>query len=248
MERYPKLTKAPIKEALIDLRVKLSSDFDVKRINSVYEKINEKYTEKQEQRHSQVHFELKPGSGSVESVPLKITGYRYISKNKDEIFQARLDGFTYNRLPPYLSWEEFRNEANRLWLLYKEATLPEAITRVDLRYINNLNIPMPVIDFADYLTVPPVLPAGLPQGLNGFLIRLNVHVPELEANAIITQALEPMPADKPKLPVILDIDVIKDGTAGIEEREVWNLLEKMRHFKNEIFFKFITEKLKEIYI
>ena len=126
--------------------------------------------------------------------------------------------------------------------------LPEAITRVALRYINNLNIPMPVIDFADYLAAPPVLPEGLPQGVNSFLIRLNVHVPELEANAIITQALEPMPVEMSKLPVILDIDVIKERTAGIEEREAWNLLEKMRNFKNQIFFGFITEKLKEIYI
>jgi uncharacterized protein (TIGR04255 family) len=248
LEEYPKLTKAPIKEALIDLRVKLPSDFDVKRVDSVYEKVNEKYPERQEQRHSQLHFALKPGSELVQSVPSRITGYRYISKNKNEIFQARLDGFTYNRLPPYLSWEEFRNEANRLWLLFKETVLPEAITRVALRYINNLNIPMPIIDFADYLTAPPVLPEGLPQGLNSFLIRLNVHVPELEANAIITQALEPMPVEMAKLPVILDIEVIKERTAGIEEREAWNLLEKMRNFKNEIFFRFITEKLKEIYI
>jgi uncharacterized protein (TIGR04255 family) len=51
-----------------------------------------------------------------------------------------------------------------------------------------------------------------------------------------------------KLPIILDIEVIKERTAGIEERETWNLLEKMRNFKNEIFFRFITEKLKEIYI
>ena len=248
MEGYPKLSKAPIREALIDLRVKLPSDCDVKRIDSLYEKVNEKYPEKREQRQSQLHFELKPSSELVQSVPLKITGYHYVSKNKDKIFQARLDGFTYNRLSPYSSWEEFRNEANRLWLLYKEATLPEAITRVALRYINNLNIPMPVIDFADYLAVPPVLPEGLPQGINSFLIRLNIHVPELEANAIITQAFEPMPVEVPKLPVILDIDVIKEQTAGIEEREAWNLLEKMRNFKNEIFFRFITDKLKEIYI
>lgn len=100
MEGYPKLSKAPIREALIDLRVKLPSDCDVKRIDSLYEKVNEKYPEKREQRQSQLHFELKPSSELVQSVPLKITGYHYVSKNKDEIFQARLDGFTYNRLSP----------------------------------------------------------------------------------------------------------------------------------------------------
>jgi uncharacterized protein (TIGR04255 family) len=66
LERYPKLSKAPIREALIDLRVKLPSDCDVKRIYSLYEKVNEKYPEKQEQRQSQLHFELKPSLDSHE--------------------------------------------------------------------------------------------------------------------------------------------------------------------------------------
>jgi len=241
------LTKAPIKEALIDIRVKLSSDFDVKKIDSIYEKIKETYPGKQEQTVSQVQIERQLGKESFKSLT-KINGYRYLSINKDKIFQARLDGFTFNRLPPYTIWEELRNEAKRLWLLYRDATSPEIITRVALRYINNLNIPTS-IDFGDYLMAPPVLPEGLPQGLNGFLIRLNVHIPELEANAIITQALEPMPLKSDKIPVILDIDVFKEKTEapGIEEGEAWNLLERMRHFKNEVFFKFITEKLKEIY-
>lgn len=248
LEGYPRLTKAPIKEALIDIRVKLSNDFDVKKIDSVYEKIKETYPDKQEQTVSQVQFQKQPDKESFKSFT-KINGYRYISISKDKIFQARLAGFTFNRLPPYTNWEELRNEARRLWLLYREVTSPEIITRVALRYINNLNIPMPIIDFGDYLAAPPVLPEGLPQGLNSFLIRLNIHVPELEANAIITQALEPMPVEPTKIPVILDIDVFKEKTegTGIEEGEAWDLLEKMRHFKNEVFFKFITGKLKEIY-
>jgi len=247
LEGHPTLTKAPIKEALIDIRVKLSSDFDVKKIDSIYEKIKETYPGKEEQTVSQIQLERQPGKESFKSFT-KINGYRYLSINKDKIFQARLDGFTFNRLPPYTIWEELRNEAKRLWLLYKDATSPEVITRVALRYINNLNIPMSM-DFGDYLMAPPALPEGLPQGLDGFLIRLNVHIPELEANAIITQALEPMPVKSDKIPVILDIDVFKEKTEapGIEEGETWNLLERMRHFKNEVFFKFITEKLKEIY-
>jgi len=247
LEGHPTLTKAPIKEALIDIRVKLSSDFDVKKIDSIYEKIKETYPGKEEQTVSQIQLERQPGKESFKSFT-KINGYRYLSTNKDKIFQARLDGFTFNRLPPYTIWEELRNEAKRLWLLYKDATSPEVITRVALRYINNLNIPMSM-DFGDYLMAPPALPEGLPQGLDGFLIRLNVHIPELEANAIITQALEPMPVKSDKIPVILDIDVFKEKTEapGIEEGEAWSLLERMRHFKNEVFFKFITEKLKEIY-
>lgn len=245
LENYQVLKKAPITEVLIDIRVKLLSEIDVKGIDSIYESIKKEYPEKQEQRMSQIQFELKAGEDLVKPVSTKIIGYRYISSDKRQIFQARLDGFTFSRLHPYIHWEELRNEAYRLWLLYKEITRPDLITRVALRYINNLNIPLPMRDFSDYLTAPPVVPEGLPQGVSHFLTRIVIHEPSIGANAIITQALEQVVGEA--APVILDIDVSKLRPEGIEEKDAWDTIEKLRHFKNQIFFKSITNKLKEMY-
>ncbi len=50
MAEYQVLRRAPISEALIDIRVKLSSKIDVKQIDSIYESIKPDYPEKQEQR------------------------------------------------------------------------------------------------------------------------------------------------------------------------------------------------------
>lgn len=245
MEEYQVLKKAPITEALIDIRVKLQPEIDVKDIDSIHEPIKKEYPEKQDQRMSQIQFELKAGEDLVKPVSTKIIGYRYISSDKKQIFQARLDGFTFSRLHPYTNWEELRNEAHRLWLLYKEITRPDLITRVALRYINNLNISLPMRDFSDYLTAPPVVPEGLPQGVSSFLTRIVIHEPSIGANAIITQALEPVVGEV--APVILDIDVFKLRPEGMEEKEAWDAIEKLRHFKNQIFFKSITHKLKEMY-
>ena len=156
-----------------------------------------------------------------------------------------MDGFTFSRLHPYIKWEELRNEAHRLWLLYKDITCPDSITRVALRYINNLNIPLPIRDFDAYLTAPPIVPEGLPQGVSSFLTRVVIHEPSIGANAIITQALEQVVGEV--APVILDIDVFKLRPEGIEEKDAWDTLEKLRHFKNKIFFKSITNKLKEMF-
>jgi uncharacterized protein (TIGR04255 family) len=251
LKLYPTLSKPPIKEALIDIRVKLSNDFDVYHLKDLDERIRDGYPMKQEQRFTRVEFQLKPDVEPVEPPQpgqsiAKLNGFRYFSQSKDKIFQARLDGFTFNKLPQYTTWEELKDEAKRLWLLYKEVASPEVITRVALRYINNLNIPGPIRDFGDYLTVPPTMPDNLPQGLNSFLIRMNAYVPDFEGNAIITQALEPMPFEPSKVPVILDIDVFKEKV-GLDESEAWELLETLRHFKNEVFFGFITDKLKEVY-
>jgi uncharacterized protein (TIGR04255 family) len=244
LENYPILKNAPITEALIDIRVKLPSDFNVKNISSIYESIKNQYPEKQERINSKVKFEPK-AEEIVKASSLIIDGYRYVSSDKKQIMQVRLDGFTFSRLHPYIKWEELRDEAHRLWQLYKNITSPESITRVAVRYINNLKIPMPIKDFDEYLTAPPTVPEGLPQGVSSFLTRTVIHEPSFGANAIITQALEQVVIDV--APVILDIDVFKLESKGIVEKDAWEIIEKLRHFKNKIFFSSITDNLKEMY-
>jgi len=244
LTEYEVLRRAPVTEALIDIRVKLTPDTDVRQIDSIYESIKNEYPHKQEQRISQVQVEQKPGEGIVKS-STKINGYRYISSDKKRIVQARLDGFTFSRLHPYITWADLRSEVYKLWLQYKKVATPVLITRVALRYINNLNIPMPIRDFSDFLTAPPTVPDGLPQGVGSFLTRVIIHETSIGANGIITQALEQVVTDF--APIILDIDVFKLQPEGINEEEAWDAIEKLRNFKNQIFFKSITNKLKEMY-
>lgn len=244
MTEYPILKNAPITEALIDIRVKLPSKFEAEKIRSIYDSIKTLYPEEQEQKVSEVKLEPKAG-GLVKSSGAKIHGYRYISSDKKQILQTRLDGFTFSRLHPYIKWEDLRDEAFKLWELYKDITSPESITRVAVRYINNLNIPMPIRDFEDYLTAPPIVPSELPQRISSFLTRFVIPDPSIGANAIITQALEQLDTDT--APIILDIDVFKFQPKGIEEKDAWETIEKLRHFKNKVFFNSITDSLKETY-
>ncbi len=244
MEQYPILRNAPITEALIDIRVKLPPQADAKKIDSMYESIKGQYPKKQEQRMSEIKIELKPGEELAKQLT-KINGFRYLSSDEKEIAQARLDGFTFNKLFPYTKWEDLRNEAHRLWLIYREIACPDLVTRVALRYINNLKIPMPIKDFDEYLASPPRVPEELPQGVSGFLTRIVIHEPSVEANAVITQALESVVGEV--VPIILDIDVFKLGAEGMKEDDIWSTLENLRIFKNRIFFASITEKLKEMF-
>jgi uncharacterized protein (TIGR04255 family) len=245
LEEYKILKNAPITEALIDIRVKLSANFDVQKIDSLYESIKEQYPHKETQRISKVEIETK--EEKVKPISHKINGYRYFSSDKKQVIQARMDGFTFSRLHPYIKWEDLRDEAYRLWLLYKDITSPEMRIRVALRYINNLKIPLPIKDFGDYLTAPPIVPEGLSQLVPSFLTRITFFEPALNAYAIITQALEPLPSEVKHAPIILDIDMFRYRQEGIEEKDAWETIEKLRHHKNKIFFKSITNKLKEMY-
>jgi uncharacterized protein (TIGR04255 family) len=243
LEQYPILRNAPITEALIDIRVKLPPQSDVKKIDSMHDLIKNQYPKKQEQRMSEIKVELKPGEETAKQLT-KINGFRFLSSDEKQIVQARMDGFTFNKLFPYTKWEDLRNEARRLWLIYREIACPDLVTRVALRYINNLKIPMPIKDFDEYLVSPPGVPEELPQGVSSFLSRVVIHEPSVEANAIITQALESVVGEV--VPIILDIDVFKLRPEGIEEDGIWSTLENLRIFKNRIFFASITKKLKEM--
>jgi uncharacterized protein (TIGR04255 family) len=246
MAKYTHLEKAPITEALIDIRVKIREDLTVEQLESIYNSISGQYPDKKARHKWEGKFEFKKGEPLVSSGTETIDGYFFTSTDQKQIFQARLDGFTFSRLQPYETWENLRDEAHKLWQKYREVTSPE-ITRVALRYINKMEIPLSSKDFSEYLTASPIVPEGLPQGVSSFLTRVVIHEPEIDASAIITQALEQV-INPNSIPIILDIDVFRQKSEGISEEDAWKILEKLRHFKNKIFFESITEKTKEIFL
>lgn len=77
-------------------------------------------------------------------------------------------------------------------------------------------------------------------------MQIVIQNPEMQATAIITQTME-KPAENRRLPLILDIDVFKETVYVDNKEEIWNDFEKLRIFKNEIFFNSITEKTKELF-
>lgn len=246
MAKYTHLENAPITEALIDIRVKMREDLTVEQLESIYNSISGQYPDKKVRHKWEGKFEFKKGELPVSLGTETIDGYIFTSTDQKQIFQARLDGFTFSRLKPYETWERLRDEAYRLWQKYREVVSPE-ITRVALRYINKMEFPLPIKDFSDYLTAAPIVPEGLPQGVSSFLTRVVIHEPSIDAAAIITQALEQV-VNPNLVPLILDIDVFKQKSEGISEKDAWDTLEKLRHFKNKIFFESITEKAKEIFL
>jgi len=236
------LDKAPITEALVDIRVKLGPETDLSTLQSVCALVAKEYPEKLERIRLESKIEFKTMKSETTS---GVDGYLCISSDKKQVVHVRLDGFTFSRLTPYETWEDLRNVAHRLWQLYVGATSPELVTRVALRYLNRLEIPLPIRDFSDYLTAPPTIPQNLPQGLISFLTRNVIREPSLDFAAIISQSLEPVEASN-VVPVILDIDVFREVQHSVGATEIWETIDQLRGFKNKIFFESITEKTVEL--
>jgi uncharacterized protein (TIGR04255 family) len=177
----------------------------------------------------------------------KQIGYKYVSQDGKQVVQARLNGFAFSRLKPYESWKEFRAEAMELWGHYSKIAQPERITRVGLRYINRIEIPLPLDDFADYILTRPEIPKGVPQGISQFFMQLALPVPETQGMVVINQTIEKVPEDAKTLPLIFDIDAYKEGDIAVDSGGLDSLLSSLRELKNQVFFTSLTERAKELF-
>jgi len=257
---FPRLTKAPIVEAIIDLRVRLPSEFDIARFKTLHSQFQTDYPKVEDQKVVEHKFEHAPGKQTSHSVQDHgIQGYLFRSADDANVVQFRRNGFTFNRLKPYTSWEQVFPEATRFWKLYVETCRPIEISRIAVRYINRLMLPGPHLDYSDYLSAPPALPGSAtssltrlhpemstgPRFVSGFVSRVVINDPDAHITAAVVQALEP-PSEDRYIPVILDIDVFQQNVSNLDAVAVLNRFGKLRDIKNRVFFGSITDKTFEM--
>lgn len=186
-QRY--YTGAPITEALIDLRVDSISEVMLSTLKGLQYSIESDYSVCEDM--FTVQGQIQAGSTVAASASQTPIGYRFLSGDGKQILQARLDGFTFSRLAPYGKWEAFRDEARRLWELYRAVTNPTRVDCVAVRYINRLDLPLPLSDFKDYLRTVPEVSPDLPQGLSDYFMQLQLPQEDLEGMLIVNEVIIP---------------------------------------------------------
>lgn len=238
---YP---KAPITEAVIDLRVELPQGVSANSLDQVHKGEETSYSivEPLMSNFGQMVFGQQ-ASASASSSPM---GFLFRSADKKQIYQARLDGFTMSRLAPYGRWEEFRSEGRRLWNSYRTVAQPSKVVRAAVRYINRINIPLPVNDFGDYLRTAPQVSTDLPQGLSGYFMQLMLPLPDIKGYALINETIIE-PASPNVVSIVLDIDIFRTDDLPSAENDLWALLEQFRHVKNNVFEACITDKTRGLF-
>lgn len=248
MYKHETFPRAPITEALIDIRVSPPEDISFDQLEQFAATVSERFPTKEErfQRISGIRFERDAPFEVIEDKSEKM-GFILFSESRDKAVQARTDGFTLSKLKPYESWHALRDEARELWALYRELVAPGKVVRLAARYINRIEIPIPISDFKDYiLTVPEIAPE-VPQGITEFFFRVTIPKPEIDAIAIINSTMQPPTEDGKVLPYILDIDVARNVEIKPDSKKIWDILEDIRNYKNEIFFNSITERTKKMF-
>ena len=239
-------SKAPITEALIDLRIVPLDESNLISLRSLQDNLAEDYTLSEEINLAQGQFQ-QTGSTVTATATQSPLGYRFINSDKTQVFQACLDGFTLSHLEPYKNWDTLRNEAKRLWELYSQAVHPQSVERSSVRYINRLDLPLDAshtLDFKDYLRTVPEVSDGMIQGLNGFFMQIQIPQTDLGAILLLNEGIIPT-SQEGYVSVLLDIDLSYDANFT-SDANIWNTLDNLRLRKNEIFEACITDKLREL--
>ena len=244
--KFPNLPGAPIREAVIDFRVELHAETTLKDLGAFPEGLDVQFPKRHERRSLQAQIEILKDAGSRIATPAeRPDGYIFTAAEERFVVQARLDGFTLSRLPPYHDGDTFQIQARTFWDRYREIARPERVTRIAVRNINVIQI-TPGLDLQTYILTGPEIARSLPQTMLNFFMRLVVP-DESGAVAVITETFGETDLDSNLIPLVFDIDASINVDLAPDSPELWKVLASLRAFKNRIFFNSLTPKALEAY-
>ena len=240
------LARPPIVEALVDLRATIPGDPTV--FTGLADELKDEFPTMEERRDFEAKIEVK--DGRLVSPRVETSGFggvRLVSPDRKTCAQFRPDGFTLNNMTTYMGGDQLLAQALTLWEMLVERTAPEAVSRVGLRYINRLELPLKRGDtFTRYLTSPPSLPEGAPTHVSQFLSRIVGHDEERQATAVVIQQLK-LPEEGKPVAITVDVDVFRLGDFPVDSSSLRETLDSLRKLKNETFFALLTDETVSFY-
>jgi uncharacterized protein (TIGR04255 family) len=192
---------------------------------------------------------MREGAPQAIAAPPRDLALLCRSEDGLDIVQARIDGFSANRLRPYQDWAALKQLAEQYWPVYQRLAQPAEILRIGLRYINQFELPVakaPLRDeeLARYLAWCPAVikPLGSEKP-EDFFVQLALR-PSPQVQGVVT-LMTNAPASPTGVPFVFDIGFTSSGPWPANSREIWEALDGLRALKNEVFFSSITDELKE---
>lgn len=239
-----RLDNPPIIEAVLDIDCEFSSPLDLKEIEpNARKELAKNYPKLKHQFFQEHKFEAVPNEPPKLSVIDGLQSLQFVHKEDKQIVQFRTLGFTFNRLSPYSSLDNYLPQIKTGWTAFVRLSAPERIRQVRLRYINRILLPIGEggVDFDAYLYNAPKSPDPNRLSLLGFINQYAAL--ENVSNHQITSVLTLQPAERDKLPIIIDNTAINSESGDVDD---WSWLRaqilELRELKNRVFWNTIKEE------
>lgn len=246
-ECFPHLEHAPIVEAIIEIRVRVESPWEESTLREQLKAKLPNYPKIISQKEFQ--HEMKVIAGQPPEQIFKDLGWkglRFQSADNHCIAQFNRDGFIFSRLQPYESWDQFKEEAMRLWNVHAELAQSLEVQRLGVRFINRITLPAGEVRLDDYLVVPPQPPGGLETQIMGFFHQDNLLVTGYPYVINIVKTVQPpQGTGSDGGGLILDIDVFTTESFERRAGTIDKRLAEMRWLKNKVFYNSLTREAVE---
>lgn len=233
------LEKAPIIQAILEIRIKTKTGVSIQSLERMQDEIKEDFPIKNKRYKGIIRF-TEPERENIQGSTQQ-DGYVLKSNDNLRTIMAVVDQFDYMQATAYNRWEEFIGEAKQLWEKYKTTiTSTFEIKRLSVRYINKIDIELPIADIAEYFKTYPVISPDMPQSLEHYYLRCTIPLKDENVRVHVVHTIGE--TENNKCPFFFDIDVLWTPPEKIEEKKIWEQFDRLRLIKNQTFRESLTPK------
>lgn len=243
------LARPPIVEFVVDLDCDLPPGAEVVALEeSARGSFGASYPKVVPIHHQQFAVVSTPEEPAKATLSQTIIGFRLFTTDERQLVQVRSAGFSFNRLSPYSSMDDYLPEIERCWYLYCSIARPVYVRAIRMRCLNRLPLPLEGgrVTLSQYIGASPVSAEDYPLELSGFACQYIMKEPSTGHQAALLIHSELAANDI--VPVILDISVAAQGDVPPTDwSSLREKLQALRALRNQIFRRTVTEKCLQLF-
>jgi uncharacterized protein (TIGR04255 family) len=241
LTQYP---RAPITEAVIE--IKFEAPVEPETVKKALPRLRDAYQSGEDWSMQMLEFDIATGAGRVQR---QATGYKLTSLDGTDICIISTTHISVSRLAPYSGWDAFYARAQRDWQFWKRGVAYRKISRLGLRYINRIDIPVKPgsgLNLQDYLNIYPELPEGAAFPPMAHYTMQVIMPRQDQWGFVVNAGSVPSPLLNHSS-FVLDIDLGRDADVPQRDEDVWELIGRARTIKNTAFESCITDMSRALF-
>jgi len=228
-------------EALCEFRFAHSQNWDSTIYGEFWNKIKDKYPNKEERKQVSLGIQIGPNGQQGPSEINESAHMLFKTSDEKSLVQLQSNLLTVNTLAPYSGWNGFKPKVESAFSDFSSlGNFP--LQRVGLRYINRLPKMREGHCFSQWLSNSPYISEIILEKSEGQGIHSRVSIPEDDNRISVTVSTELPSGDD----LFIDIDSSHDLNLASEVKNMGELLETLHYNLIEAYESLITNELREV--